>query len=383
MLGLAPELGRGVFFASTVPSLMRESGIDAPYIPSAPCGGTFPFRTNRGVANYFGVGAYLRPLEDVRRADVRFASECLAFANVPDADPIDRTAGVMKDAGTDWDFADVRDHYLRLLHGVGPDDADYWEAARFATGEVMAAVFGEWRRAESASTGGIVLWLRDLVPGSGWGLLDSTGHPKVAWHVLRRALAPTAVWIVDEGLNGLSLHAANDTAHRLRATLRVALYRDGEVLAAAAEEAVDLSPHSSLERDLEAIVGRFADVTYAYRFGEPQQDVVVASLERDGEQLAQAFHYPVGRRPRRRSADELGLTARLVADGSDALLELGARVSVRGVRVDAPGFDAADDAFDLEPGRTREIRLRAAGATPGRVTLRALDLDGTIEAVAQ
>src|SRR5581483_11216688 len=110
MLGLEPELGRSAFFESTVPALLRE----------------------------IGVGAYLRPLEDVRRAGVRFASECLAFANVPDAGPADRAQGVMKDADTDWDFADVRDHYLRLLHGVGPEDPDYWDYSRLVSGEVMA-----------------------------------------------------------------------------------------------------------------------------------------------------------------------------------------------------------------------------------------------------
>lgn len=381
MLGLAPELGRSAFFSTTVPALMRESGIDAAYVPSAPCGGTFPFRTNEGIANYFGVGAYLRPLEDVRRAEVRFASECLAFANVPDADPADRTQGVMKDADTDWDFADVRDHYLRSLRGVGPDDPDYWEQARFVTGEVMAAVFGEWRRAASPSSGGIVLWLRDLLPGSGWGLLDAEGTPKVAWHVLRRALAPVSVWLVDEGLNGLSVHVANDTAQHLRATLRVALYRNGETPVAAEEEAIQLAAHSAIERDAEAMVGRFGDVTYAYRFGAPQQDVVVATLERDGAQLAQAFQYPVAAPAGRRTAGELGLHARLRSEGAATFAELETRRSVRGVRIDAVGLVPDDDAFDLEPGRARTIRLRpAAGAAPGgRVLLRALDLAGSIE----
>ena len=84
MLGLDPELGRGELFGELLPRLVEEAGIDAVYLPSAPCGGERPFRPDRGVANYYGVGGYRRPLEDARRAEVRFAAECLAFANVPD-----------------------------------------------------------------------------------------------------------------------------------------------------------------------------------------------------------------------------------------------------------------------------------------------------------
>ena len=62
----------------------------------------------------------------------------------------------------------------------------------------------------SVTSGGIILWSRDLVPGSGWGVLDHRGDPKVVLHHLRRALAPVAVWTTDEGLNGISVHIAND-----------------------------------------------------------------------------------------------------------------------------------------------------------------------------
>ncbi len=128
MFGLEPALGRGELFGELLPAALEAAGADAVYVPSAPCGGDLPFRPDRGVANYYGVGGYRRPLEDARRADVRFAAECLAFANVPSEDAVDRLmggrpgdvaihhpawkAGVPRDVGNGWDFDDVRDHYL-------------------------------------------------------------------------------------------------------------------------------------------------------------------------------------------------------------------------------------------------------------------------------
>src|SRR6185312_10275888 len=126
------------------------------------------------------------------------------------------------------------DHYLRELFGVEAgelrryDHERYLELSRAVSGEAMAAVFGEWRSSGSGCGGGLVLWLRDLVPGAGWGLVDSAGTPKQALARLRSALAPTAVWITDEGLGGLAIHAANDGPEPLRARLRLALYRDFE-----------------------------------------------------------------------------------------------------------------------------------------------------------
>ncbi len=403
MLGLDPELGRGELFGELLPGLARAAGADAPYLPSAPCGGALPFRTDAGVANYFGVGGYRRPLEDARRAAVRFASECLALANVPceealgellagDPGPLRLDdprwkAGVARDVGSSWDFDDVRDHYLALLFGVDPavlrasDHERYWELSRIAGGEVMAEVFGEWRRAGSPCGGGIVLWLRDLAPGGGWGLIDDRGRPKAVYHHLRRALAPVAVWTTDEGLNGVAVHIANDGPEAVRAQLRVTLYRDLEHPVDGARETLELAPHSVCGRDVEAMLGRFADVGWTYRFGPPAHDVIAVSLERDDELLGQAFRFPAGRPTQPVAAGELGLRAAASIVGEDTMaVEIRSDRLAYGVQVHAPGFDASDDAFTVEPGGSRTIRLtaRRPGATLHGAQLGAVNLHGRV-----
>ncbi len=408
MLGLNPSLGRGELFDELLPSLVRESGVDAVYIPSAPCGGDLPFRTDRGVANYFGVGGYRRPLEDARRAEVRFASECLAFSNVPDETAIERMlpdapgglavhhprwkAGVPRDAGSGWDFEDVRDHYLELLFDVDPaelrrvDHDRYLELSRAVSGEVMAEVFGEWRRAASPCSGAIVLWLRDLAPGAGWGLIDHRGEPKAAYHHLRRALAPIAVWTTDEGLGGVLAHVANDRSSPLTARLRVAFYRDFEHRVGEAEETVELAPHEVRQWNVEALLGRFLDVSWAYRFGPPAQDLIVTSLERDSEEegpvlISQSVRFPAGRPTATESAARLGLEARaLPLEGGLARLSIHTRCFAHGVRLHLPGFVPSDDAFSVEPGHERVVSLRPdqPDATLAGGYLTALNLRGRI-----
>jgi beta-mannosidase len=321
---------------------------------------------------------------------VRFAAECLAFANMPD-DDAEADAWIPRDGGADWDFADVRDRYLALLYGVDPgalrhtDPARYRALSRAVSGEVMAEVMGEWRRAASPCGGGLVLWLRDLAPGSGWGVLDHRGLPKAAYHHLRRVLAPVAVWTTDEQLNGIAVHVANDRPEPLRARLRVALYADGERRVEEAAEDLLLPGGGNAERDVEAMLGHFVDASWAYRFGPPAQDVIVAGLhDADGRLLSQALRFPAGRPRGTEPAERLGLTATLrPRDDGDADLEVAARRVVHGLRVHAPGFAPDDDAFGVEPGGSRTVRLRrtgAAGGPPPGVSLTALNLDGRVDA---
>ncbi len=405
MFGLAPAIGHSELFYGLLPGALDAAGSDAVYVPSAPCGGDLPFRNDRGVASYFGVGGYRRPLEDARRADVRFAAECLAFANVPVETTIEELlpaghgelpihdpawkAGVPRDVGAGWDFDDIRDHYLESIFGVDPvglrsvDNHRYLELSRAVTGEVMAEVLGEWRRQGSRCRGGIVLWMRDLIAGAGWGLVDNRGMPKVAYHHLRRALAPVAVWTTDEGLDGIIAHAVNDRPEPLSARLRVHLYRGLEQRVGEAEETLELPPHGGLSRNVETVLGRFVDAAWAYRFGPPAQDLIVVTLEpiESDEPISQSFRFPAGRPTARESVASAGLEASAITgDEGDVVLVVRSRRLAFGVRIHAEGFTASDDAFSVEPGgsRTVHLRPREPGGEFTGATLSALNVDGTL-----
>lgn len=305
MFGVEPGAARAPFFATELPAKLADAGIDALYVPSAPCGADRPLLPGQGVSNWFGVGGYRRPLDDVRRAGVRFASECLALANIgddaPDPNAPEWKRGVPRDSGADWDFDDVRDHYLELLYKVDAADLKASEPGRWlqlskqVSGEVMSEVLGEWRRAQSGCGGAFILWLRDLVPGAGWGLIDSVGTPKPVLRAIAPVLAAQAIWMTDEGMGGYSVHVANDRPEPLDAIVAIELTRSGKRIDGG-EQSLHLAAHSQWSGDVETIIGRWVDVGYTYRFGPPAHDLVTAELRTAaGERLGQAKRYPLGR----------------------------------------------------------------------------------------
>jgi beta-mannosidase len=396
MIGAPREIWRSPLFGETLARVTAAARPDVAYWPSTPSGGALPFYSDAGTAHYFGVGAYQRPLDDARRARVRFATECLAFANVPDPAVVDELmkaggsppqhprwkARVPRDSATGWDFDDVRDHYLRALFAVDPATVRYSDVSRYlalsrvVTAEVMAATFAEWRRASSGCHGALVWFLRDLWPGAGWGILDSDGRPKAAYHYLRRTLDPVAVLLVDEGLNGLDAHLFNDGPTELAGELRIALFR-GEATVASAARAVRLSPRGGATVRVADLFEHFFDATYAYRFGPLAHDVAVATLvDASGAVRSEAFHFP-GPHPSNLESD-LGLevVATPVAHGESVgasagegagswKLAIRTRRFAQSVEVTVRGFEPADNYFHMPPGGSREVLLRPAATAMG------------------
>lgn len=386
MMGAPREIWRSSLFGDTLAAASRAVRPDVPYWPSTPSGPGLPFVNDAGTANYFGVGAYLRPLEDARRAGVRFATECLAFANVPEQTLIDELlvsggtppqdprwkARSPRDGATGWDFDDVRDHYLYDRFGVDPAALRYSEVARYldmsrvVTGEVMAATFSEWRRVGSACGGALIWFLRDLCEGAGWGILDSRGEPKPAYHFVRRALQPLTVLLVDEGLNGLDAHVINDCPSSFEGDLEITAYR-AEAAISTARTRLRVGARSSERVRPSALLEHFIDSTHAYRFGAPAQDVTVATLVEasTGAVRGEAFHFP--RKLPSQLEHDLGLEATATqVDGDVWEATLRSKRLAFAVELSLRDFRPDDNYFHLAPGRPRTTRVRATrpGARP-------------------
>jgi beta-mannosidase len=390
MTGLSPAHWKSELFYDVLPALATRFVPEVPYVPSTPTGGGLPFHANARVSHYYGVGAYLRPFPDARTSDVAFAAECLAFSNVPEESTIQAFLDeletpphhprwkerVPRDRGVGWDFEDIRDHYLRVLFDVDPlalrysDVERYLALGRVTSGEVMQRVFTEWRRSGSSCHGGLVWFLKDFWPGAGFGVIDSLGVPKAAYYALARVFAPVALLVTDEGLNGFALHAINETAQPLALELEVVLFRDGKVPVGSANAPLALAPRSRSSISVDALLGAFRDTTYAYRFGPPACDLLVARMKRqsDGTILGRAFGFPLGlpHEPR----EDIGLKAQLEIESAPALRVSTERFAAF-VSLDVPGFRPSDNYFHLAPGEQLTLSLLAsptAGAPRARVT---------------
>jgi hypothetical protein len=357
-------------------------------VSSSPTGGNLPMRVDVGVSHYFGVGAYRRDLDDATLSGVRFASECLAFANVPSgsvATWLGEEGGdrwkrrVPRDSGSDWDFDDVRDHYVNILPGVEVglaelNPARWRELSEIVSGDVMASVFRQWRTSGGRCAGGLILSLNDPWASAGWGLFDSNAEPKPALQRLTNVLQPVSVLAVDRGLNGLDLHLVNDTGAPLEGYLQVrAVTREGRCVMKGVIP-VSVGEHSEVVVPAETVFGRFVDPTYAYRFGAQPFHAVVATLLRAGpivdgsadgsgdgsENLDDAFGSALhvvspdwSQRDR-----EPGIVVHSVAqivNGFRVCIE--ARVPEQCVRVEAPLSRVSRSLFDLGPGQRVSVDL--------------------------
>jgi beta-mannosidase len=384
MLGLPKELWSNSWFNEQLPQLCRALHPGTHYLPATPTGGALPFHASAGVTHYYGIGAYLRSPSDLRRADVKFTSECLGFANVPDAETCFEVmngaspvmhhprwkARVPRDTGAGWDFEDVRDHYLAELYDVDPvrlrsfDTPRYLQLSRVVSGEMMASAFSEWRSKHSRNSGALVWFYKDLWPGAGWGVIDSHGMPKAAYYALKRTWSMRQVTLTDEGLNGLDIHLTNETAEKISGTLELVLLREPNTVVVQREIPISVAPRSQESFCADEILERFYDVTYAYRFGPPQHDVIMVTWFNDQRQvLSEAFHFIQCQIKRDARNSDIAAQS-TVLKGDTVEVALTADRFLHHVFLKADGYLPDDNYFHLMPGRKKSVQFKPLSENP-------------------
>lgn len=376
MQGVPSSRWRSTLLEEVLPAAVAEAAPGVAWVTSSPSGGDLPFRSNAGVSHYAGVGPLMRPLTDLRLADVRFVTESLAFAVPPEPEMVDRWFGgaaravhdptwrmaVHRDALSHADLVDVTDHYVGELFGVEAsevrqtDPARYLELSRAVAATVMERAAAEWRRPGSPCSGFLAIARSDLAPGPGWGVVDASGQPKSSWYPLARASAPFAVLCTDEGVNGLDVHLVNDGPEVVEGTLVVGLHTAAHC-SESASIPVRVPAQGSVRRGVEEILGGFRDVTHAFRFGPRVLELVTADVvDEGGSVLARGAFVVDG--PQRTIDPELGLQVAVEEDdGGRWLLTISCHRFAHFVHVRIPGYSVADSWFPMAPRSSRVVAL--------------------------
>ncbi|MBL8097675.1 MAG: hypothetical protein JNK81_00735 [Anaerolineales bacterium] len=383
MLGIPNEMWRNDWFANELPALIKTLHEDSLYVTSSPSEGVFPFYTSDGVTHYYGVGAYLRDANDVRRADVKFTSETLGFSNIPDEKNIIDIKnnfdlwkhGVPRDTGAEWDFEDVREYYTNKLFAVdaelkNKDLNRYLMLGRVVTGEMMSQVFSEWRSTYSNCNGGLVWFYKDILAGAGWGVIDKNNNPKAAYYYLKRVLQPIQVVLTDEGLQGLHLHIINETPSTFTGTIEFMMLNESISIAKAKRE-IKVNSNQKMKIIAEEMLGGFYDTSYAYKFGPPKHEVACAILkDESGKVISQQFHFPVTHHLPK-------VEANVVAEFFENKLSISSDKFLYAIQILCDGCLPEDNYFHLMPNEKKEIKFNTNNAKP-KIQITAVNLQNVI-----
>ena len=378
MLGLSTETLNNRLFSEIIPKHCKKIHSEIPFITSTPIGRVLPFQTNKSLCHYYGIGAYQRPMSELRHHDVKFTSECLGFANIPITETRNQVLDgqlpvthhpkwkerVPRDTGTGWDFEDVRDHYTESLFNVKTttlksyDTEKYLALSEITTGEIMSQVFSEWRSTHSQCAGGLVWFLKDFWQGAGWGIVDSSGLPKACYYYLKRCWQPINIAITNESLNGVDIHISNESTRKINGSIELSLLNKHSTVIAQESLTVSIPASTTSTFNSDSILSSFYDVAYSYRFGPAKHSVVAVQLKnKNNEVISDAYYFPNAGVPHTNIDSELITRAKQIDDNTYQL-ELSCNHFLYAVNIEVDGYNTTDNFFHLLPNTTKVITMK-------------------------
>lgn len=401
MLGLTKNTYNNNLFDEIIPAICSEKHKSIPYIASTPIGGTLPIHTDKNLSHYYGVGAYLSDISELRRHDVKFTSECLGFSNIPNL--INRNSifngenpvfhhpewkkHTPRDSSAGWDFEDVRDHYLHKLYSIDAiscrsfDPDTYLKYSEMCSGEIMSQSFNEWRSSHSNCSGALVWFLKDFWAGAGWGIIDSNNMPKSCYYFLKRCWQPISVHITDESLNGIHIHCNNESSDDITVTVRLDLINNDYACSDTVTEKIIIKRNSSALLDSSSLFNHFVDINYRYKFGAPQYTAVVASLIDENNVMLNQSTLLTSNKTFKEISNTVITVNAAVANENCYEVILTSEIFVYGVCVDSKDCIASDNYFNLLPNEEKTITLEYEPATHKKLKayVSAINISGDIK----
>ena len=375
--GCRPARGRDTLLRRRAPRSVSGRGARMPsWLPTTrPVALAVPGRRRRLLTTTVSARTD-RPFEDARRADVRFAAECLAFANVPDAAMIDHVLGARRDAGPPTRAGRTACRATPARAGTSRTSAITMSSSSSASAHRPARRDPERYLALGRVATGEAM-LRDLCrmapPGSpaaaGWcGSLAISGRARAGASSIRRAaqgrvLVPEARARAgrapERGRRPQRTVASRGQRHGRphRADLRVALYRNGIMHGGRRGRRLASRP-AAIVRFTRTPCSTGSSISPTPTGSAlPQHYVVVSSLrDRATGALSSVSHYFPGTLPCRIEGG-LGLTAHVEQHRRGTCAGARDERTTHAVAIRVDGF-VLTTLSSLEPGETRRISLR-------------------------
>lgn len=396
MVGLPASAYANEFFDQQLPEFIASLHPSIPYFVSSPCDGELPFLPQTGTSHYYGIGAFRQPLVDAEVSQVKFATECLAFSNVPENKNLELLfdgkmpythspiwkQSVPRMAATGYDFEDVRDYYLKELYGIDAmtlrafDTSRYLNYSRIVMAEVIAQTLALWRSSFTLCRGALMFFWRDFYLGAGWGLIDSLGIPKSTYYAWKRACQPIAVFLINRGLNGVAAEIINETAQNYSFTVKLQGYTELDAQSIAVTQTLEVAARSQQTIMVDTLIGYFTDLPHSFRFGPIQHKVIHIQLidSETGTTLSEDFFFPKREFLPQHAHKGLEIQTQKLSEGSYTI-HIQSPSFLQWVKLDLPNFQLSNNYFHLAPNTPVSILANALNNSESH------ELKGYLEAI--
>jgi len=377
MMGLNNESYNNIIFDKIIPQSCQELHTEVPYIPSTPTGGSLPIHTDKNLSHYYGIGAYLSDISDLRRHNVKFTSECLGFSNLPDLKSrnsiLDGEIPVIhnpewkrrtpRDSSAGWDFEDVRDHYLKSMYDIDPvearsfDTETYLQYSEICTGEIMSMAFNEWRSNNSQCNGALVWFMKDLWLGAGWGIISANNIPKACYYYLKRSWQPINIHITDEHLNGQQIHCNNESQEPFSGYMKFDIINEYYDIVESTKQNICIKENSNISTDTSTLFQRFIDINYSYKFGPTVYLFSVASLYDSNDNLISISSCLLQNKKLIKTPSECISIKAYKTSNSTYTIKIISEKFIYAASIQSNNCIANDNYFNLLPGTEKNIEL--------------------------